>query len=336
MAQEKLELVVMGDSRESVVRELATVDLMKERVIHRRDVGGLFIVEARVGTEFLTDEFYENIRQRQNIGIISDTASWKRSKVILNEVYRAENELRKLLLHVIDLVPFFYLYIAEKSKYTKTLPSQQRITFKDNLNPLSSMITLGELMVIFETDLSWSGRQPTVDEIRSMLRDANDLSAFNAMVNQRLTPKSIWSVISENVLQSPVEWREVSNIIKVLKGFRDMAAHFQIVTDSNKSQLVRKAETLARKVKQKKLNSSEKAKLKELLRVHADVLSRWPYGPGIPQTEEAISKEQSYSIPTRLLLRATQEEIREAILDETQTSENNMLLWALEDRAKRK
>lgn len=121
---EKLELLVVADEWADAVSRLAEVDVHQKTKTHLREVKGLYILEISKQRTDLTEEFYEKIRDHKSISIISDSASIKRSESVLKEVYKVETELRKLLLHIYDLVEA-YFNIFDKTSYAKKIRTEQ-------------------------------------------------------------------------------------------------------------------------------------------------------------------------------------------------------------------
>jgi len=253
---EKLEIIVQADTWNTAVKKLESVGIDEKSKITRRNINKLFMVSVTTDKANLTDDFYEKIKKHKNISIVTDSASWRRNREVLNEIYLVENELRKLLLHIFDLVETFY-EIFSKTQYAKTLAKHQAITFPNHLDPLTSRLMLGEMIDLLEFDLSWAKKDISAKGLSDLLTDASDLTELKAKLQEKLKPKVPWDIISENVLTEPVKWGEVKPQLEILKEFRNKAAHFQIITETEKDDVIKSAKEVYKKLTKRKAELSK-------------------------------------------------------------------------------
>ena len=244
---QKLEVVVTTKDWEEAKKILAAVDIDKKSKINYRPVDGLFIVSVEK-EEPITDDIYEKIKNDPCISILSDSASKARAAEVLDKVYDVETQLRKLLLHVSDLVEVYFEIFGQHGKYTKDFVAKRQISRQGSLDPITSHLTLGEMKDILATDLSWANKGITAKDLLDALNRSADLAALKSHFTEKLKPQTLWDIIAENVLHSSTPWNDVLNDLKVLKEFRDASAHYQIITASEKSKLVDRANKLIPKL----------------------------------------------------------------------------------------
>jgi ligand-binding sensor protein len=257
--KEKLEIIVAAPNWEDAKAKLAEVSIDEKVKITRRNINGLFMVLAQLDGSMLTDDFYQKIRDDKDTSILADSASWKRNREVLNEIYKVETELRKLLLHVLDLVEAFYDMFS-KTQYAKKFANNKAVTYRDHLDPLTSRLMLGEMIEVLEFDLSWSKKDLTAANLLSLLQDVTDISELRTRLEERLKPKRPWTIISDVVLSQPVNWSEIQPKLVELKEYRNKAAHFQIVTQTEKEQVIATAKDVFSSITKQKATSAKQLK----------------------------------------------------------------------------
>lgn len=252
---EKLEIIVSAKDWNEAKDKLASVGIDEKTKITRRNINGLFMVMAQPQRKILTDEFYELIKEHKDISILTDTASWERNQEILDEIYKVEAELRKLLLHIYDLVEAFYEMFA-KTQYAKKLANNKAITLPNHLDPITSRLMLGEMIEILDFDLSWAKHDISAENLVDLLQDVDDIAGFRSKIEEKMKAKRPWTIISEVVLSEPVLWDEVRPVLYELKEYRNKAAHFQVVTETEKEHAVASAKDIYSKITKQKPASS--------------------------------------------------------------------------------
>jgi hypothetical protein len=242
-----LEVVVVAASWGDAIELLKSVGIDEKSKKQHRPINGLFIVRAEKANS-LTEEEYTTIRDTPELALLSDSLSRERVGDVLDKVYEVEVELRKLLLHVYDLIDRFFDVFRE-SKYTKDFTNSKSVARKGSLNPITSHLTLGEMQAILGIDLSWSGKAPiSIQEIGDLLTSAADFDNFKGEFSKKIKVNTVWDVIAENVLKSKTSWSDIYNDLKTLKRFRDESAHYQVITEKKKDELIEKADSLIKKI----------------------------------------------------------------------------------------
>ncbi len=252
---EKLEIIISAENWTEAKIKLASVGIDEKVKITRRNINGLFMVMAQPHRAILTDEFYSLIRVHKDISILTDTASWKRNREVLDEIYKVETELRKLLLHILDLVEVFY-DLFSKTQYAKKFASNKAVTYSNQLDPLTSRLMLGEMIEVLEFDLSWAKRNISAKDLLELFNTSTNIVEISTALEEKIKAKRPWGIISEHVLSQPVGWDEVKQKLSKLKDYRNKAAHFQIVTETEKYEVISTAKDVYASITRQRQPSS--------------------------------------------------------------------------------
>lgn len=244
---QKLEIVVVAKDWNEVITIMAAVGINDKNNTGYRDIDGLYIVSVE-NHEELSDEDYEKIKADPRVAIISDSSSRKRTAEVLDKVYEVETQLRKLLLHAYDLTEVFFDVFSKNSSYTKDYTKERSITRAQSLDPITSRLMLGEMIAILGQDVSWDGKSINTKELNDLLSSSHDFEDFKQNFNKKVQPLTVWDIIAANVLHSKKVWHDVSGDLSKLKDFRNQSAHFQVVTEKKKDELIEKVNTLLPKI----------------------------------------------------------------------------------------
>ena len=240
---QELEIVVSVKNWDEAVQLLEDVGIDEKTKTTHRPINGLFMVKAEKEVPFTEDE-YKKIKDSPDMAILGDSLSRKRIAEVLDKIYDVETLLRKLLLHSYDLFDTFFDVFSE-SKYTKEFRSNKFVTRKGSLNPITSHLTLGEMKDILGVDLSWHKRKMvSAQELHELLQTVDDIDGLKSEFANKVKVHTVWDVIAENVLKTKTEWNDVNNELKGLKEFRDMSAHYQVITERDKEKLIERADHL--------------------------------------------------------------------------------------------
>lgn len=234
-------MTVTAKDWEDAKSVLAGVGIDEKSKVNYRTVDGLFIVSVKKEPS-LSDDDYRAMREDPNVSILSDSESRQRITEVLDKVYDVETQLRKLLLHVSDLVETYFDIL--NNKYTKGYVDQRAISISGKLDPITSHLTLGQMKDILGYDLSWKKRQLAAQDVADLLNEADSFEDLKRKLNEKMQEKTIWSVIATNVLRTKDGWTDVNGDLNKLKEFRDQSAHYQVITDEMKIKLIEKANHL--------------------------------------------------------------------------------------------
>jgi surface antigen len=261
---QSLELAVIADSKEVLDQILQSIGFSGAKIINFTEVSELFLVKVEATTP-LKDQDYKKINEHEKVGIVDDSASRERSKEILDLVYSVESLLRKLLLHISDSVETYFQVI--KPKHTKW---QSAVAIPKKLDVITSHLTLGQTLEILPTDAAaWKrDRSLTADDLLFLLNGVGDLTALKNELENKLRVTVIWNVISEKLLQDPVEWDEIKGDLNCLFTIRNEAAHYRTIRPSELYQVRKISSQLTQKIKPKELSDEEQ---KELMRTDKEL-----------------------------------------------------------------
>ena len=238
---QKLEITITAKGWDDAKTILAGIGIGEKNKINYRAVDGLYIVSVERGLS-LSDSDYLSIRNEPNVSILSDSESRQRITEVLDRVYDVETQLRKLLLHVSDLEITYFDIL--NNKYTKGYVDKRAISISGKLDPVTSHLTLGQMKDILGFDLSWRKRQLTAQDIAELLNVADSFDSLKVKFNNKMQNKTMWDVIAINVLHTEKRWIDINGDLNKLKEFRDQSAHYQVITERDKNELIEKAEHL--------------------------------------------------------------------------------------------
>lgn len=255
-------LMVNAESLDRVKAILAYVlDIKSHKSTTVREIKGFYVVEVEVDDVNL-DDFYKRILGSQEIAIVADPGSFKICSQVAEEIYPVETQLRRLLLHVSDLVATFYDILKDTSKFAKPMAERHEIINDKQLDPLTSKLTLGEMIEILKFNLSQRNEPLTMGKFEELLENSKDLKSLQDKVVMDNEDKLIWDIISEHVLDKSVPWSSIASALNKLKSLRDKAAHFNILTKVDLEEAKKQAKHIMENVKEKKLTPKEQGDLK--------------------------------------------------------------------------
>lgn len=101
-------------------------------------------------------------------------------------------------------------------------------------------------------DLSWNKRKTvSQQELHELLQSVSDIESLKSQLSDRVEVHTVWDVIAENVLKTKTEWNVIKNELKDLKDFRNKSAHYQVITEKQKTKLIDATDQLLIKMKPK-------------------------------------------------------------------------------------
>lgn len=230
----QFEFLVKARTWEEVVQifkaELG-IDKQKQNASDR-DINGLFFVQVSIDNGQINEEFFNSIRISSTLAIVKNPLDALIRNAVMNEAYAVETQMRKLLLHVSDLVEGYYEYFAKT--LAKDFAKKQDVISKDDLNPITSYLTFDEIIVILGLDLtSWDGQDLTANHLLELIQSEKDIDGIKKKLKNKIQKNTVWDRISDNVLEKKVPWDEIRKELNELKNLRNKAAHFQTLTQKD-------------------------------------------------------------------------------------------------------
>lgn len=235
MKEYEFEFIVQAQNWDEVVQifndELGIEK--KKRNSSDRDIDGYFLVSFLLDQKQINNDFYTTVRESDKIAIVSDERSEEYRYSILREVEAVEAHLRKLLIHVSDIVDDYYKYF-DKTTLAKKFVTGTKIVAKGEIDPLTSHLMLDEMMTILNTDLSsWDKRQISANDMLEILESGNDLQIIKSKLKKRIKRDIVWNHISKNLLQNNTAWEDIALQLDSLKRLRNKAAHFRTCSEKD-------------------------------------------------------------------------------------------------------
>lgn len=271
-----LELLVKAEDWERAVTVLKYhLKIQEKQRTNTREIDGLFMVSIKMDSSKLTQEFYDKIKKCDELAIIADEASVTNARLINEKVYEVEMQLRRLLLHVSDLVEAFVKLILANAKYAKDFSKSQQIISPEHYEPVTSHMMLGELITILTIDLSWNSKTLTVSDLQTLFDQAKDLQEVQKNLKAKTERKTVWDLINQHMFDSQVAWKDISKQLENLRKYRNDTAHFLVITTEDKDDAIKKADDILSKIKIKKaLSKQQKNELKSASSNYADMVNR--------------------------------------------------------------
>lgn len=275
---------------QEVLNELGPKCLAGAKIV---PAGELFTSEIATN-DHLTDEEYRIIKSDRRIAILRDSDSKQRCIAVLDAIHDVEIGLRTLLVYMPEITGQFHALVRAK-KYTKQY-SAGEIT-KDQLNPIVGYLTLGEIIELFGMDLSIkkaSNKETSWREVERVLESAKDFADFKQRMAEKLKQSFVWDVVSKEILQTPIMWRDIQNDLKKIEQIRNDAAHFHIITNAEKEKCIKLADKILEKLTIKtKLQKTSAAKLSERLSSLSDQFAALSSMPSINGWAEVMQHQLS-------------------------------------------
>jgi hypothetical protein len=259
-----LEFLVKANNWERVVTVLKYwLDIEEKQKTNSREIDGLFMVSVEIDGKNLTKKFYSTVKNCDELAIVADESSVINAREINEEIYKVETQLRRLLLHVSDLVEAFLKVVGDNTRYAKDFTKSQQIISVEHYEPVTSHMTLGEMITILDFDISWSSRNLNITDLHTLFKNVRDLKEVQDRLDVRAKRKTVWDIINTHVLDSKVDWKDIFGPLNSLKDFRNGIAHFLVVTSDEKQNALRQAEHVLSKIKiDKTLSTKQKSDLK--------------------------------------------------------------------------
>ncbi|MBB1556568.1 hypothetical protein HG443_002215 [Candidatus Saccharibacteria bacterium] len=207
---------------------------------------------------------------------------------IMDIVALVEHNLRIILLNINEVIDDYFRYF--KNTYAKDFAKDKSLIKAKDLNPLTSYLTLGDIIQVLSADTSLSNKNLTAEDMMSILKDYSDINDVKHELSERVKPCTIWDQIDKHILKKGIKWEEIKGDLGKLEKIRNKAAHFRIVTESDLQNVRKSANAINKKIAIKRHPSKEEIKglqeslkgfkvLKNLLKPSAQRIATTIYQP---------------------------------------------------------
>lgn len=238
---------------------------------------GYYIASDIIGDKELTDEFYQKLKDADNLALLTDELATERRTKILDDASLVENCLRKLLLHISGAVEGYYELFA-KREYAKKHASKKATIMAKESDPITSHLQFGDMIELLNSDLNVSKRElKNMQDWLQLLEGLSTLDELRDEINDRLKVRQVWEVISESLLVQPCPWGELKKQLDDMKSLRNRAGHFQALAPKDVKSANMLRETILHKIgaeNQKPDNQVDYAKLAGLDKWIGERMSR--------------------------------------------------------------
>lgn len=185
------------DSVEIVENEL-DIEINKNTA---RVFSGITKFNVDLKREKLKDSFYKSIKKSNNLALLKDDSSLERIKKVIDNVEEVEILLKKLLTYVKDSVEEFFEIINKISTHA----DGDCVISTDSIDPITSDLSLGTIKQILKWDMSWSNdHHLELSELVELLSNSDNLSDLESNIRNKMKSKTIWDIISSNILEKEV------------------------------------------------------------------------------------------------------------------------------------
>ena len=245
---QRFTLVIQADTKKEAQQVLEETKLKCVTGAKITLAGALFAVEMTT-EEHLTDDEYDLIRYNDRIAFLDDSDSKMRGREILDKMHDVEIQLRTMLIYAPDITGQFYGALTKAGKYVKGY-TPGRVTI-NQLDSIVGHLMLGEMLDLLGMDLSFKNPKNNSipwQEIETILTSAEDFASFKKQMAKKFDQRFVWDVISEQILKTPIVWREIGKDLKKLLSARNEAAHFHIITNKEKEEYIGLANEVLDKV----------------------------------------------------------------------------------------
>ena len=183
----------------------------------------LFFVKHSFSEAQLSDKCYKKLLKNNEVLIISDELSTKRSVEILKVCLPVEVQLKKLLIYVYPSILTALDGETDKKSWTK-------------LCKQISSWTLGDLLERIEIDLSYSKRRQFFIEdgqkLAKLLEESDTFDSFRKNIKPYILKNTVWNQVCV-VLQEPIEYESIKGYFQELRNLRNKAAHPQLILNAD-------------------------------------------------------------------------------------------------------
>lgn len=226
-----------------------------------RDMNGAFLVHVYIADDQLNRDFYRKVTQSKRIAISYDPKGKVIRDEIMSNVCVVEHHLRKLLLNISDVVEDYFKYFDKT--YAKDFAKSGDLIKEDDLNPITSYLTLDDAITIFSLDLSsWSGKPITAENLTELLNSGDSVDEIKKALQSKMTSNTVWDQVDKYILKKGTRWNDLRTDLNKLKNIRNKAAHFRIVTQSDLIEAKKLSKSVSNKVK--KESRTEKSDIQSL------------------------------------------------------------------------
>lgn len=260
------EFIVLANDRDAAIKVMRDeLGITQKKSTNDREIDGYFLFKTKVQRQDIINEFYKKVRESTNVAIVEDEVTEELRDLVLKEVRLVEDQLRRLLLHVSDVVENYHTLFL-KAADAKNDAQKERTIPHNNLDPITSRLTLDEMIVILKLDTSWKNKNIGSEDLHTLIGESENFEQLKKTFDIKMIEKTVWEVISEHVLINPVSWQDIKEDLNRIKSIRNKAAHYKTLTPNNYKNVQLLSKRVLGKIKnQKTLTKSQSDSLSKAM-----------------------------------------------------------------------
>ncbi len=247
--QYQLEFLVEADTWQEVVKIFKTdlgIDNKKQNVKDFQ-TNNTFLVHVSMKDSAISKEFYKKVSKSRQIALVYDPKGTDIRNKIMDIVGPVEHNLRIILLNINEAIDDYFRYF--KNTYAKDFAKNKSLIKIDDLNPLTSYLTLGDIIQVLSADTSLSNKNLTAEDMISIFKDCSDINDVKHELSERVKPCTIWDQIDKHILKKGIKWEAIKGDLGKLEKIRNKAAHFRVVTESDLQDVRESASAINKQIK---------------------------------------------------------------------------------------
>ena len=206
-----------------------------------------FLVHVRMKDSAISKEFYKKVSKSGKIALVYDPKGVSIRNKIMNNVDSVEHNLRTILLNINEVIDDYFRYF--KNTYAKDFAKSKSLIKIDDINPLTSYLTLGDIIQVLSADISLSNKNLTAEDMISIFKDHSDINDVKHELSERVKPCTIWDQIDKHILKKGIKWEDIKGDLGKLEKIRNKAAHFRVVTESDLQDVKKLASAINKQIK---------------------------------------------------------------------------------------
>ena len=258
--QYQLEFLVEADTWQEVVKIFKTnlgIDNKKQNVKDFQ-TNNTFLVHVSMKDSAISKEFYKKVSKSRQIALVYDPKGVDIRNKIMDIVGSVEHNLRIILLNINEVIDDYFRYF--KNTYAKDFAKGKNLIKIDDLNPLTSYLTLGDVIQVLSADISLNNKSLTAEDMMSIFKDHSDINDIKHELSERVKPCTVWDQIDKQILKKGIKWEDIKGDLGKIEKIRNKAAHFRVVTESDLKDVRKSANSINKKIAIRHRPSKEEIK----------------------------------------------------------------------------
>ena len=192
--QYQLEFLVEANTWSEVVKIFkADLDLdieNGEQKVTKFQTNNIFIIHVSMNDSAISKEFYNKVAESSQIALAYDPKGADIRNKIMDIVALVEHNLRIILLNINEVIDDYFRYF--KNTHAKDFAKGNSLIKKGDPDPLTSHLTLGNIIQVLSIDTSLSNKNLTVEDVISILKNCSSINDVKHELNERVKSCTVW------------------------------------------------------------------------------------------------------------------------------------------------